>query len=236
MVDMESTAVLAVNISSAIAGDTQTVRESYELAVQNLNAVRQDPEATEHLSEDLARELVADKGFHSNDVLTGMEQLGVRTYISEPDRGVRRWKGKAQAQRATYENRRRMKRTKGKRLQRQRGERLERNFANQYPAGGMRRTHLRGRANILKRILVHVAAGNLGLVMRQQLGAGTPRGLQGRLASVLVASLRAMSRLWARAVANIRSETSTGPYSLSLQRHLATALIGRPEPTSTTGC
>ena len=129
-----------------------------------------------------------------------------------------------------------MKRTKGKRLQRQRGERLERNFANQYPVGGMRRTHLRGRSNILKRILVHVAAGNLGLVMRQQLGAGTPRGLQGRLASVLVASLRAMSRLWARAVANIRSETSTGPYSLSLQRHLATALIGRPEPTSTTAC
>jgi transposase len=236
VVDMETTAVVAVNVSSAIAGDTQTVQESYELAVQNLKSVRQDPEANEHLSQQLARELVADKGFHSNDVLSWMQQLGVRTYISEPDRGGRRWKGKPEAQRATYENRRRMKRAKGQRLQRQRGERLERNFANQYPAGGMRRAHLRGRCNILKRILVHVAAGNLGLVMRQQLGAGTPRGLQGRLASTVAGSLRAIARLWALADANVRAEVSTGPYSLSLRRHLAAALIGRPQLTSATAC
>jgi len=47
-----------------------------------------------------------------------------------------------------------------------------------------RRTHLRGRGNILKRLLVHVAACNLGLWMRTLTGIGTPRGLQGRLAAV----------------------------------------------------
>lgn len=49
----------------------------------------------------------------------------------------------------------------------------------------MRRTHLRGHGNILKRLLVHVAACNLGLWMRTLTGIGTPRGLQGRLAAVL---------------------------------------------------
>jgi len=236
VVDMESTAVLAVNISSAIAGDTQTVGNSYELAIQNLKAVGQDAEAAEHLSKDLARELVADKGFHSNDVLVQMEKLEVRTYISEPDRGRRRWKGKPEAQRAVYANRRRMKRAKGQRLQRQRGERLERNFANQYPVGGMRRTHLRGRSNILKRVLVHVAGSNLGLVMRQQLGAGTPRGLRGAAASILATAMRALSRLWRLVNAKARSEISTRPYSRSIHRVGAIALIGPPELTSATGC
>jgi hypothetical protein len=41
----------------------------------------------------------------------------------------------------------------------------------------MRRTHLRGHPNILKRLLIHVGAFNLSLVLRKKLGAGTPRGL-----------------------------------------------------------
>ena len=236
VVDMETTAVLAVNISSAIAGDTQTVGNSYELALQNLKAVGRDAQAAEHLSKELAQELVADKGFHSNDVLVQMEQMGVRTYISEPDRGRRRWKGKPEAQRAVYQNRRRMQRAKGQRLQRQRGERLERNFANQYPVGGMRRTHLRGRSNILKRVLVHVAGSNLGLVMRQQLGAGTPRGLRGAVASLLATAVRATSCLWRLVGAKVRSEISTRPYSRSIPQVMATALLGRPELTSATAC
>ena len=39
--------------------------------------------------------------------------------------------------------------------------------------------------NILKRLLIHAGGFNLGLVMRQLFGVGTPRGLQGRLAAVL---------------------------------------------------
>ena len=55
----------------------------------------------------------------------------------------------------------------------------ERSFAHLYDTGGMRRTHLRGHTNILKRVLIHAGGFNLGLVMRQLIGAGTPRGLQG---------------------------------------------------------
>ncbi len=36
---------------------------------------------------------------------------------------------------------------------------------------------MKGRENILKRLLIHVGAFNLSLAMRSKLGAGTPRGL-----------------------------------------------------------
>src|SRR4029453_10736215 len=80
--------------------------------------------------------------------------------------------------------------TRGERLQRQRGERVERSFAHLYETGRMRRTHLRGQSNILKRLLIHASAFNLGRLLRQLVGLGTPRGLQGRAGLVLRALLR----------------------------------------------
>ena len=53
----------------------------------------------------------------------------------------------------------------------------------------MRRVHLRGHANILKRLLIHTGGFNLGLPLRQLIGVGTPRGLQGRLNAVVAALL-----------------------------------------------
>ena len=104
-----------------------------------------------------------------------MEELELRGYISEPDRGRRRWKGKTTARAGTYANRRRIRGKRGRSLMRLRGERVERSFAHCLETGALRRTWLRGHANILKRYLVHVAGFNLGLVMRQMFGAGTPR-------------------------------------------------------------
>ncbi len=101
----------------------------------------------------------------------------MRTYCSEPDRGRRNWKGKSAERDAVYANRRRIRGERGKRLLRKRGELLERPFAHCYDTGGMRRTHLRGHPNILKRLLIHVAGFNLGLVMRKLVGAGKPRAL-----------------------------------------------------------
>ena len=54
---------------------------------------------------------------------------------------------------------------------RRRGETIERSFAHLYDTGGMRRTHLRGHTNILKRVLIHAGGFNLGLVMRQLMHA-----------------------------------------------------------------
>ena len=58
---------------------------------------------------------------------------------------------------------------------RKRGELVERSFAHVLDRGGMRRTWLRGRENVHKRYLVHVAGYNLGILMRALFGAGTPR-------------------------------------------------------------
>ena len=118
--------------------------------------------------------------------------------------GRRRWRGKSQAREAVYANRRRIRGTRGQRLLRWRAERVERSFAHLYDSGGMRRTHLRGRKNVLKRLLIHVGGFNLSLVLRQQLGAGTPRGLRTkkpalqRLEQPLWERLRAARRTWQR--------------------------------------
>ena len=136
----------------------------------------------EHTS--VIEEVVADKGYHSNQVLVDLAALDLRTYIAEPQRGRRRWTRTATARDAVYANRRRIRRARGRALQRQRSERLERPNAHLYETGGMRRTHLCGHPNILKRLLVHTGAFNLGLLMRTLIGVGTPRGLQGRRAAV----------------------------------------------------
>jgi hypothetical protein len=131
------------------------------------------------------QEVVADKGYHSNQALVDLEAVGVRSYISEPDRGRRNWKDHPEAREAVYRNRRRIRGARGKRLLRKRGERLERPFAHLYETGRMRRVYLRGHANILKRVLLQAAAFNLGILMRTFCGVGTPRSLQGRTAALL---------------------------------------------------
>jgi transposase len=130
-------------------------------------------------------EAIADKGYHSNQTLVDLAAVGIRSYVAEPDRGRRDWSKAPDAQGPVYGNRRRIRGRRGRRLMRQRGERIERSFAHVYDTGGMRRTHLRGHTNILKRLLIHAGGFNLGLVMRQLIGVGTPRGLQGRLAAAL---------------------------------------------------
>src|SRR5207237_6773580 len=102
---------------------------------------------------------------------------------------------------AVYANRRRIRGDRGKRLLRKRGELLERPCAHLYETGGLRRVHVRGHENVLKRLLVHAGAFNLGLWMRTLFGIGTPRGLQGHL--VLGAALSALRSLIGEAIALI---------------------------------
>jgi hypothetical protein len=83
----------------------------------------------------------------------------------------------------------------GKSLLRRRGEFVERSFAHCYETGAMRRCHLRGHENILKRQLVHVGAFNLSLILRQRLGAGTPRELKNRAGQLFSRLLRFLLRL-----------------------------------------
>jgi len=191
-VDLDTGALVAVTLQGADVGDTTSLIETAIMAAEQVDVVAA-PTAL--------AELIADRGYHSNQVLVDLQAVGVRSYIAEPDRGRRCWTTAPEAQAVVYGNRRRVAGARGRRLMRRRGQFVERSFAHVYDTGGMRRTHLRGHQNILKRLLVHAGAFNLGLLMRTAFGRGTPRGLQGRqfevgaleiTFSMLVESLQAL--------------------------------------------
>jgi len=203
-VDLETGAVVAVTVQDADQGDTTTSIETLIEVAEQIEAVVPDSEGP--------KEVVADKGYHSNQALVALEAVGVRSYISEPDRGRRQWKDNPEARHAVYRNRRRIRGERGKRLLRKRGELLERPFAHLYETGAMRRVYLRGHQNILKRILIHAAALNLGLLMRTLFGVGTPRSLQGRALALFVvvwSLIRLLETFWARLRSWYRPLTSS---------------------------
>src|SRR5215831_18085106 len=177
-VDMETGAVLAVTLQDANAGDTTTIQETLVAVAEQMEKLTETPETTRQIAENWLAEVVTDKGYHSNETMVDLKEFGIRSYIAEPKRGRRNWIGKQAERDAVYENRRRVQGERGKSLLRRRGLMLERPFAHCYETGGMRRVHLRGHANILKRLLIHIAGFNLSLVLRQLTGKGTPRGLQ----------------------------------------------------------
>ena len=114
-----------------------------------------------------------------------------------------------------YANRRRISGARGRQLLRRRGELLERPCAHLYRTGGMRRTEVRGHSNVIKRLLIQAGAFNLGMVLRKQVGAGTPRGLQARvLRSMLLtlglfnATKQLMGKMLGNFVGKFRLQTS----------------------------
>lgn len=178
-VDLDTGAIVGVTLQPADRGDCDSMDETLDVTVEALAEVVADEEAGGHLSRHVLAETVTDKGYHSNRTMKEQRELGIRTYCSEPNRGGRKWKDRSCEKSAVYGNRRRIRGNRGKALLRKRGELVERPFAHCYDTGGMRRTHLREHPNILKRLLIHIAGFNLGLVMRKLLGSGKPRALAG---------------------------------------------------------
>jgi transposase len=199
-VDMDTGAIVAVTLQGANQGDTSTIEGTLEAAEQNLDEAR-DHAGDESQMADEPEEVVGDKGYHSKAVVLALQLAGWRSYIAEPRRKRQIWTGEAAERDAVYSNRRRKNGQRGRRLMRRRGEVIERTFAHAFETGGMRRTHLRHHENIAKRLLIHIAGFNLGLLMRKRFGVGKPRCLQGRPAALwaaliaLVHTLVALMRL-----------------------------------------
>ena len=231
-VDLETGAVVAVTLQGADQGDTTTITRTLAEAVLQLAAVADGTDAVV----DLASDVVTDKGYHSRSTVLELETNGFRTYISEPDRGPQSWIDQREARDAVYANRRRLRGDRGKRLLRRRGEYVERAFAHVYDTGGMRRTHLRGHTNILKRLLIHTGGFNLGLVMRHLIGIGTPRGLQGRVAAVIAALLSLLGDARARVAAISASDPMISARRHSFGSPTNLAVNSSANATFTTGC
>ncbi|WP_419941304.1 transposase [Candidatus Palauibacter sp.] len=229
-VDMSSGAVCGLTVQPTTGGDCASLPKTLGEARGQLERVGAE-----------VRELVCDKGYHSNATMKRLAGLGVRSYVSEPNRGRRSWKRDRAAQKPTYANRRRIRGARGKGLLRARGEKLERAFAHMLTTGGMRRTHLRGHENIRKRMLVHAAGFNLGLLMRHRYGYGTPRSLQGRRASTLQtgglrvafsALFRPKSRVFGHpgpVEARISLRRRPGRAGATVRRHFAEVIFRGPQ-------
>ena len=229
-VDLDTGANIAVTVQGADEGDTTTIVETTVAAADQIEDAQVDVEEPQTLEA-----IIADKGYHSNETMVDLDAVGIRSYVAEPARGRRDWSEEPEAQAPVYGNRRRIRGPRGRRLMRQRGERIERSFAHLYDTGGMRRTHLRGHENILKRLLIHAGAFNLGLLIRATLGVGTPRGLQGRLAAVL-ATMWMLVRTTRRRVVAIGSSHRLIAALRSWLPASTPILLSSPAATCTTGC
>src|SRR5664280_1283955 len=201
-VDLDTGA--AVTLQGADKGDTTTLDQTLceagiAVAEQIGREAELRPGDKPKVNVSGIEELVTDKGYHSGAVVERVKGYEVRSYIPEKQqKGKRNWAGKQREQQAVYANRRRVRGEYGKSLLRRRGELVERSFAHCYETGGLRRCHLRGRDNILKRQLVHVGAFNLSLILRQLLGAGTPRELRNRFGVLLLLVYFLLTRREAR--------------------------------------
>lgn len=171
-VDLTTGAILGIAIHGGCVDDRATIWDIVKSTCSNLRLLY-----CRGNDVGMFEELVADKGYHSNNVMVDLTYGDIRSYISEPKRSNRKWEGKEAEKKAVYANRRRIRGYRGKLLLRLRSELVERTFAHCYETGAMRRIHLREIENILKRLLIHTAAYNLSLVMRKLFGAGTPRAL-----------------------------------------------------------
>ena len=171
VVDLNSDMILAAEIHPGTAADTVTLVDSVMQAQVNLQAAGSDTEI---------EEVAADKGYHAAHTLELADSLALRTYIPEPKRKHEyTWTDKpAELHTAVTNNRRRMRRNKGKQLQRERSEKCERSFAHVCDTGGSRRSWLRGLVEVTKRYLLATAAHNLGRILRKLCGVGKPRVLQ----------------------------------------------------------
>ena len=197
-VDLDTGAIVAVTLQGADVGDTASLWTTLAESTENLRELTDDPKTAGCIDDKIIAEVVADKGYHSNDTCRDLAEAEIRSYVSEPGRGRRDWDGKTVERDAVYANRRRIRGPRGKRLLRKRGELLERPFAHCYETGAMRRTHLQTHRKILKRLLVHVAGFNLALVMRSVFGIGKPRRLQDGLRVDALGVFDSILSLWRR--------------------------------------
>src|SRR2546422_2119529 len=231
-VDMETGAVLAVTLQDVNAGDTTTIQQTLIAVAEQMEKLAEIPKTAEQIAENWLAELVTDKGYHSNEKMVDLKELGIRSYISEPKRGQRNWIGKQAERDAVYANRRRIRGERGKTLLRRRGLMLERPFAHCYETGRMRRLHLRGRENILKRLLIHIAGYNLSLVLRLMIGKGTPRGLQDLAVANFLTLIALINPFWQ--VSDAVDDSM--PSGMIRSQHSTFAVRKFEIETSTPGC
>ena len=78
----ETGAIVAVTLHGADVGDTTTIIETAIAATEQVEDAQANVDDRQALDE-----IVGDKGYHSNQTLIDLDAVGIRSYVSEPDRG-----------------------------------------------------------------------------------------------------------------------------------------------------
>jgi len=139
-VDLQTGVIVQAQV---LAGDH---RDSEDLSARVIEAVVSVQEAQGTTDpEAVPQTLTADKGYFSLEEIGRLQELTLKTVISDPRRAQRRLDKLSSDQRKTLARAQRSVSSKyGKGLLRKRGQHIERSFAHVLDAGGMRRTTLRG--------------------------------------------------------------------------------------------
>ena len=228
-VDVESDLVVAAEIYPGDTADGDSILMTVQSSQDNLKAIG---------SKQPVQAVLGDKGYHRIESLAVLGEVhGVRTYIPERQDGVRHnWQERPAGDKAAfYANRRRVTGKRGRALSRLRSEFSERSFAHTCETGGARRTTLRGTVNVAKRYVIHVAARNLGVIMRALFGIGTPRSLQGRAFALVGVLWSVLARLARYFFIPVRTETPEGCHGGEPVRRAEFTDMG-PFTASSTGC
>ncbi|MGB8342004.1 MAG: transposase, partial [Chthoniobacterales bacterium] len=171
VVDLETGAIVATEVRSGNAADSAQLPE--RIVEAGVTCARVMPEVA---PEKLGQSVTGDKGYFALAEIGELQALGIRTVVSDPQRGRRRKDKLKKEERAVLSRAQRaVGSASGKQLLRRRGQHLERSFEHLLDEGGLRRTTLRGRENLNKRHKFAAACYNLSQLLRRRYGIGTAR-------------------------------------------------------------
>ena len=215
-VDLETGTIVQAQVLAGDHRDSEELSERIIEAMVNVQEARADPEA-------VPETLTGDKGYFSLLEIGRLQDLSLKTVVSDPLRAQRRLDKLSHAQRQTLARARRSTRSKyGRALLRKRGQHIERSFAHVLDAGGLRRATLRGLENLNKRHQLAAACYNLSQLLRRLYGIGTPKQWAAWCADLVVTLWRTLllaprrravgfAGLWSRLLHLIHSIATTAP-------------------------
>ena len=189
--DLESGAIVRVEVRSGDAGDTEGMSERVMDAVQ---LVAQAMPRKEH--DQIAQSVCADEGYFAVAEVEALQTAQCRVVIGDPHAARRRANASKEEKKVLRTARCAVKSASGKALLRLRGEYVERGFCHVLDHGGLRRATLCGRTKLTKRYYVAAMTFNLSLLLRQVFGIGTPKQWLAAREGAPLALLLVVVRCW----------------------------------------
>lgn len=215
-VDLDTGAIVQAQVLSGDHRDSEELSERVIEAVLNVQEAQADPEA-------LPETLTSDKGYFSLLEIGRLQELSLKTVISDPRRAQRRFDKLSSQERQSLARAQRSVRSKyGRKLLRKRGQHIERSFAHVLDAGGMRRATLRGLENLNKRHQIAAACYNLSQLLRRLYGIGTPKQWRAFWCLLVAFPLQLASHLWRLLITRVKTCLPLLPHDfLPLDYHSA---------------